>query len=470
MRTSFSVAALCAALLLPSDVISQARDVPTDGPFVAAYDAAQPAREAYFSGDYAQVVALATPLADTGNAVAQNLLATLFTDAAYAGFDFDKGMQLYQAAADQGYAKAFHNIGLTHLNDLPGYPADDVAAAAAFRAGADLGYLSSYAQLINLRLFGGDAVQDAADGQALIAQALALDPTNPEILFQAGEAAYTGTGEPEDNAKALAFYRQAADQDHPEANYAAGYMLTYGLGTDMDDTAADAYFSRAAELGHVAAHGYLAQSLVFGYGGPADPVRGLEVAENGAALGDGLSFEVLGDIYEYGEAGETDFDKARGYFQQAIDAGHPDGYIRLGDLASFGKGEAEDLAKAYDLYSQGLAAGATYDGALLVGGAKLYGRGTSQDLQAGRALLLDAWAQGNTRALADLVTAHGDPDYAVGDDDDLRAYAFCILAREFQDIDSDPDFFFTAVPVCNRLDTSLSDEKKSAARALSNLL
>lgn len=66
---------------------------------------------AYDRGDYANAVRLLRPLAEQGNAQAQNALGALFYNGKGVVQNFQEAVKWYRSAATQGYASAQLNLG-----------------------------------------------------------------------------------------------------------------------------------------------------------------------------------------------------------------------------------------------------------------------------------------------------------------------------------------------------------------------
>ena len=68
-----------------------------------------------------------------------------------------------------------------------------------------------------------------------------------------GEMHSSGSGVPQDHAKAASWYRKAAEQGHGSAQTSLGVMYERGIGVPQDDKQAAAWFHKAAEHGHAEA-------------------------------------------------------------------------------------------------------------------------------------------------------------------------------------------------------------------------
>jgi uncharacterized protein len=82
--------------------------------FLSPVEAAQPledARSAYERGDYVEAHRLIRPLADQGDALAQNLLGDMYDRGRGVPQDEVEAVRWYHRAADQGLAIAQSNLG-----------------------------------------------------------------------------------------------------------------------------------------------------------------------------------------------------------------------------------------------------------------------------------------------------------------------------------------------------------------------
>ena len=71
---------------------------------------------AYARGEFATALTLLRPLADQGNANAQNALGVMFVNGEGVAQDYAEAHKWYQRAANQGYAKAQGNLGVMYFN------------------------------------------------------------------------------------------------------------------------------------------------------------------------------------------------------------------------------------------------------------------------------------------------------------------------------------------------------------------
>ncbi len=93
---------------------------------------------AYGRGDYATAIQLWRPLANQGNAYAQNNLGLMYQNGRGVPHDDAAAVSWFQKAVDQGDADAQNNLGFMYQNGR-GVQQDDTAAASWFQKAADQG-------------------------------------------------------------------------------------------------------------------------------------------------------------------------------------------------------------------------------------------------------------------------------------------------------------------------------------------
>ena len=82
---------------------------------------------AYERQDYATALRLWRPLADQGDARAQNNLGVMYSNGQGVPQDYAEAVRWYRKAADQGFARAQNNLGVMYSNGR-GVPQDYVQA------------------------------------------------------------------------------------------------------------------------------------------------------------------------------------------------------------------------------------------------------------------------------------------------------------------------------------------------------
>jgi hypothetical protein len=157
------------------------------------------ATAAYQRGDYVTALRLLRPLADQGNAAAQDALGVMYHEGQGVPQDYARALAWYRKAAEQGTAVAQFNLGAMYA-DGEGVPQDYARAIAWYRKAAD---------------------QGTAVGTA-VAQ------SNLGVMYAHGR------GVPQDDAQALIWFRKAADLGYAAAQFNLGLTYDQGRGVPQD--------------------------------------------------------------------------------------------------------------------------------------------------------------------------------------------------------------------------------------------
>jgi len=169
---------------------------------------------AYDRSDYGPEFRLNKPLADQGNADAQNSLGGMFATGRGVRQNDAEAMKWFRLAADQGNPLAQISLGGMFRN-ARGVPRNDAEAVKWYRLAADQGHANA--------------------------------------RFNLGEMFRTGQGVPRNDAEAMKWYRLAADQGNALARFNLGEMYRTGQGVPQNDAEAMKWFRLAANQGHAGA-------------------------------------------------------------------------------------------------------------------------------------------------------------------------------------------------------------------------
>ncbi len=164
--------------------------------------------KAFERGDYETAFKLSSPLAERGDANAQNNLATMYYTGRGALQDNSKAIEWRRKAAEQGHADAQYRLGAMY----------DYGHGAA----------QDYAEAVNW--YKKSAEQGHDDAQ-----------------YHLGLMLESGRGVAQDNAEAVNWYKKSAEQGHSEAQYNLALMYSFGEGTPQDYTEAYKWSEISAE-------------------------------------------------------------------------------------------------------------------------------------------------------------------------------------------------------------------------------
>lgn len=132
--------------------------------------------DAYLAEDYEAAMRIWAPLADQGDADAQNMVGFMYRWGQGVEQDFEKARRWYRSAAGQGHARAQNNLGL--LYRYVGVPKDYATAFRWFLRAAEQGNAAGQNHL-GLMFYKGEGVTQnyvQAYKWALLAADQGLDP------------------------------------------------------------------------------------------------------------------------------------------------------------------------------------------------------------------------------------------------------------------------------------------------------
>jgi TPR repeat protein len=158
--------------------------------------------------------------------------------AAYDHADYATALKYWQPLAEQGQADAQNGLGVLYWFGFA-VPRDQAKAIDLFRRSAKQGFAKAQG---NLSMFLDDAAE------ALSYAGLAAQQGDPRGEYMLGNFYYHGKGGvPVDYAKALAALTKAGTQGFRPAQVLLGELYAYGLGPTEDHARAYAWYKVALE-------------------------------------------------------------------------------------------------------------------------------------------------------------------------------------------------------------------------------
>jgi uncharacterized protein len=194
--------------------------------------------------DYATALRLLRPLADQGNAGAQNSLGTMYENGHGVPQDYAEAVKWYRLAADRGDPYAQNNLGAMYKSGQ-GVPQNYAEAARWFRLAADQGLAGGQLNLGGMYRSGHGVPQNDIEAvkwyRLSAVQGDAFAQVNLAGMYE------TGRGVPEDHAEAVKWYRLAADQGDPFGQFQLGVKYATGRGVSKNDSEAVKWYRLAAD-------------------------------------------------------------------------------------------------------------------------------------------------------------------------------------------------------------------------------
>jgi len=206
--------------------------------------AVQRGEAAYNRQDYGTALHEWQPLAQHGNAVAQNWLGRMYQQGLGVTKDETEAVRLYRQAAAQGYAAAQSNLGSMYAEGR-GVPKDETEAVRLYRQAAAQGYAAAQSNLGFMYAEGRGVAKDETEAVRLFqqgaAQGLAAAQGRLGLMYAEGR------GVAKDETEAVRLFQQAAGQGYALGQYGMGLMYEQGWGVARDLVEAQRRFTQAAE-------------------------------------------------------------------------------------------------------------------------------------------------------------------------------------------------------------------------------
>ena len=321
-----------------------------------AEDLYQAGKDAYEAKDYDKALQYYEQAADQGNAEGLRGIGTFYAEGDGVEKDINKAMEYWQRAADQGDTKALINLGrLYAMATEEGVPADFDKGLEYFQKAIDLGDAEGLTA-IGTAYYNGKAVEQDY-GKALEYWQRAAEQGSDHALVNIAYLYGHGEGVEQDFDKTMEYYQQAVDKGNEEAMAYIGNMYLFGDGVEQDYAKAFEWYQKAAEKNEPLALANLGWLYHSGSGVEQDYAKALEYYQKAADKGNTYALCNLGYMYAEGDGVDQDYAKALEYYQQAADKGTGNAFVGLGDLYSEGHGVEQDTEKAVEYYTKALEMG-----------------------------------------------------------------------------------------------------------------
>jgi TPR repeat protein/S1-C subfamily serine protease len=215
---------------------------------IATLAAAGPVEDglaAYNRGDYATALRLWRPLADQGDAHAQDLLGLVYANGQGVPKDYAAAMMWLRKAADQGLGVAQSSVGSMYENGQ-GVPKGYAAAMKWYRKAADQGVGLAQDAIGFMYIYGRGVPHDGAEAFKWFRKAAEHGDASGESMLGAIYE-YMNRIVPQDYALAATWYRKAAEQGDARAQFELGALYETGQGVPQDYALAYKWYGQAAD-------------------------------------------------------------------------------------------------------------------------------------------------------------------------------------------------------------------------------
>jgi alpha/beta superfamily hydrolase len=286
---------------------------------ITGYAGMEEAKAAYNKKDYAIALQEVRPLAEQGNADAQNLLGTMYANGQGVPNDYTQTIRWYRKAAEQGNANAQFNLGYMYESGQVTHENKNQPLASLLETAEQI--LTGTRRNIGV-IDGEERAQDRTQAfewyRKAAEQGLAVAQLNVGIAYD------EGLGIPQDYTQAIEWYRKAAEQGLVNAQLNLGYKYEKGQGTLQDYKQAIAWYRRAADQGDANAQFNLGVMYANGQGAPQSYGQAISWYRKAADQGYAKAQYGLGYIYANGQGIPKDNAQAAAWYRKATEQGHAD--------------------------------------------------------------------------------------------------------------------------------------------------
>jgi uncharacterized protein len=238
--------------------------------------------DAYEKEDYATALRELKPLAEQGNADAQNKLGLMYRLRQGVSEDYKISVKFWrQLATEQGNALAMHHLGWLYQQGK-GVSRNNKIAEKWWTLAAKQGLYNAlfYKWLLNVlgpkeiqekvfaRLFHNLSVSSGIGiyDNAVYWYLLAAEQGHADAQSNLAQIYSYGKGVPQDYKTAVKWFKLAAEQGHTHAQYNLGFMYEKGQVVTQDVKTAVKWYRLSAEQGHAGAQYNLGEMYQYGRG------------------------------------------------------------------------------------------------------------------------------------------------------------------------------------------------------------
>ena len=271
------------------------------------------------NGDYDKAIECYRKAAQQGDAQGQDELGGMYLYGAGVEVDYATALDWFRKSAAQGFAEGQRDVGLMYHYGL-GVEQDYQKALEWYNKAAKHGNAHAEKGLGDM-YYSGEGVQQSYE-QAASWFRKAADHNDREAQNALGNCYYSGKGVQQSYEEAVKWYRKSAEQGFWWGEHNLGNMYAEGKGVPQDYGLAMQWFKKASDHGLGQASQAIAMLYFTGKGMEKDQKKAVEWFSKGAEQGYAVSQGDLGYCYENGYGVEKDIDMAKSWYQKAAEQGN----------------------------------------------------------------------------------------------------------------------------------------------------
>lgn len=210
---------------------------------------------AYEQGEYQTALDKLAPLAEMGDAMAQNTLGKMYMQGQGLPLDYNKALLLFRKAAKKNLPNAQNNLGVMYAGGY-GVKQDFKQAVSWFEKAAKQNYVVAINNLAELYEKGVALNRDPIKAEKWrhksegLAPAKNIENVNIKLAgsndYEKAQSLYYGSRYKE----ALPLFISAAEQGHPEAQLKLASMYKYAQGVEKNEQQEEFWAKKAAAQGY----------------------------------------------------------------------------------------------------------------------------------------------------------------------------------------------------------------------------
>ena len=322
-------------------------------------------KRAFDDGDLAAAIKIVKPLAESGDAEAQEYMGEICSDpilevrAKHSHLPVPCGeaqaVRWYRLAADRRNAKAQCRLGVA-LWLAKGIPQNDSEAFKWMLMSAAQGYPDCMCNVGSFYRGGwGGARQDHEEALKWYETAM---KTTRACEFDLGLMHFMGWGTDQNYKIAAELLRRSADRgERTDAALFLGFLYRDGgHGIEKDSPEAAKWFkkvidapaySRPDDQTLAKAQRYLGRMYASGEGVPQDYAEAMKLFSQAVLKGDAEARALIGNLYDEGKGVPQDYQEAVKWYRESADQGDDGGQTMIGLHYRDGKGVPQDYVLAH---------------------------------------------------------------------------------------------------------------------------
>lgn len=213
--------------------------------------------EAYKCGAHKEALREWRPLAEQGDALAQQALGVLYYKGQGVPQNYAKAEKWFRKSAEQGITGAQYNLGLMYDDGLGSTQDNEATEQGRFGIQRHLHTIAGLPQYQckgqKINSFDYPTTRDGVwrnYSNAMKWYKKAAEQGHARAQYNLGVLYDQGNGVPQHYGEAMKWYRKAAEQGNTNAQYNLGVMYREGHGVTKDTVQAHKWFNIAAAQGH----------------------------------------------------------------------------------------------------------------------------------------------------------------------------------------------------------------------------